>query len=160
MRKSVYIETSIPSNYYDIRTDPQSIARKDWTQTWWHLERDNYEVFTSIGVIQELERGNHPKKAEKLLLVSGLKLLPVTQEIVEIVEVYINHLIMPADPSGDALHLATASYYKIDILLTWNCQHIANMKKIDHIRRINTKLGLMTPLLITPLNLIGDDNDK
>ncbi|MCK5524026.1 MAG: hypothetical protein KAI83_12915 [Thiomargarita sp.] len=56
--------------------------------------------------------------------------------------------------------MPTLQDYKIDILLTWNCKHIANMKKIDHIRRINTKLGLMTPLLITPLNLIGDDNDK
>jgi len=67
---------------------------------------------------------------------------------------------MPVDPSGDGLHLATACYYKIDILLTWNCKHIANMKKIDHIRRINAKLGLATPLLITPLNLIGDDDEK
>ena len=61
---------------------------------------------------------------------------------------------------GKKKTLPTLQDYKIDILLTWNCKHIANMKKIDHIRRINTKLGLMTPLLITPLNLIGDDNDK
>ena len=65
---------------------------------------------------------------------------------------------MPNDPTGDALHLATASYHQIDILLTWNCKHIANMKKLDHIQRINTKLGLATPLLTTPLNLIGDDD--
>jgi len=44
MRKSVYIETSIPSCYHEIRTDPQSIARKDWTQTWWHVEKHDYDV--------------------------------------------------------------------------------------------------------------------
>jgi len=160
MQKSVYIETSIPSSYYEIRTDPQSLARKTWTQTWWHVEKENYDIVTGINTIQELGRGNHPKKIEKLSLVSELKLLSVTPEIVEIVDVYISNLVMPADPSGDALHLAIASYYKIDILLTWNCKHIANLKKIDHISRINAKIGLATPSLLTPLNLIGDDDDK
>ncbi len=160
MRKSVYIETSIPSCYYEVRTDPQSIARKNWTQTWWHVEKANYEVVTCVGVIQELQRGNHPKKTEKLSLISEMTILPVSQEIVEIVDVYISNLVMPADPSGDALHLAVASYHKMDILLTWNCKHIANVKKLDHIRRVNAKLGLATPLLMTPLNLIGDNDDE
>ena len=111
-------------------------------------------------MIQELQRGNHPKKTEKLSLISELKVLQISQDIVEIVDVYISNLVMPADPNGDALHLATASYHKIDILLTWNCKHIANMKKLDHIRRINAKLGLATPLLTTPLNLIGDDDEE
>jgi len=130
------------------------------TQTWWHVEKPDYDVVTGVGVIQELQRGNHPKKTEKLSLISELKALQISQEIVEIVEVYISNLVMPADPNGDALHLATASYHKIDILLTWNCKHIANMKKLDHIRRINAKLGLATPLLTTPLNLIGDDDEE
>ncbi|MEN8217813.1 MAG: hypothetical protein ABFS56_15885 [Pseudomonadota bacterium] len=112
MRKSVYIETSIPSCYYEIRTDPQSIAKKDWTQTWWHVEKPDYDVVTGVGVIQELQRGNHPKKTEKLSLISELKALQISQEIIEIVDVYISNLVMPADPNGDALHLATASYHK------------------------------------------------
>jgi len=82
MVKSVYIETSIPSSYYDIRTDPQSIARKNWTHTWWQNEKADYEMVTGVGVIQELQEGNHPKKAEKLSLVSSLKTLPISQEIV------------------------------------------------------------------------------
>src|SRR5712691_1000632 len=35
------------------------------------------------------------------------------------------HYVMPADPAGDALHLAIASFHKCDFLLTWNCQHLA-----------------------------------
>ena len=48
---------------------------------------------------------------------------------------------MPADPAGDAMHLALASYHKCDFLVTWNCQHLANANKFGHIRRINTLLG-------------------
>jgi hypothetical protein len=32
--------------------------------------------------------------------------------IIEIVETYIQRMVMPRDPTGDALHLALASYHK------------------------------------------------
>ena len=57
---------------------------------------------------------------------------------------------MPADPTGDALHLASASFHKCDFLVTWNCQHLANANKFGHIRRVNTLLGLFVPALVTP----------
>ena len=68
---------------------------------------------------------------------------------------------MPTDPTGDALHLALASFYRIDFLLTWNCKHLANANKFGHIRRINTRLGLYVPNIVTPLELLDDeDNDE
>jgi len=51
-------------------------------------------------------------------------------------------------------------FYKIDFLLTWNCNHLANANKKQHIRVINTKLGLSTPEIITPLELFEEtEND-
>jgi hypothetical protein len=41
---------------------------------------------------------------------------------------------MPANPTGDALHLALAYYHKCDFLVTWNCEHLANANKFGHIR--------------------------
>ncbi len=64
---------------------------------------------------------------------------------------------MPADPSGDALHLALASYHECDFLLTWNCQHLANANKFQHIRIINVMLGLHVPSLVTPLELLAGE---
>ena len=66
---------------------------------------------------------------------------------------------MPADPGGDALHLALASYHKCDFLVTWNCQHLANANKFGHIRRVNAMLGLFVPALVTPLELLGDSDE-
>jgi len=61
---------------------------------------------------------------------------------------------MPNDPLGDALHLALASFHKCDYLLTWNCKHLANANKFQHIKRVNAMLDLYVPMLITPLELI------
>ena len=89
----------------------------------------------------------------------GLPLLAIEPGILEIVATYARHKLMPADPGGDALHLALASYHKCDFLVTWNCQHLANANKFGHIRRVNTMLGLFVPALVTPLELLGEDDE-
>ncbi len=99
------------------------------------------------------------RSAERLELIRGLPVLSVSDEIAEIVDSYIHHKVMPANPVGDALHLALASFHKCDFLVTWNCLHIANANKFGHIRRINTLLGLFVPALVTPLELLGGDDE-
>lgn len=86
--------------------------------------------------------------------------MAIDPPVIEIVETYIAHSVMPSDPVGDALHLALASQHKCDFLVTWNCRHLANANKFGHIRRVNTLLGLFVPALVTPLELMGDENDE
>ncbi len=74
--------------------------------------------------------------------------------------VYIKHQLMPKDRLGDAAHLALASLHKCDFLLTWNCRHIANANKFEHIRIINNRLGLFTPALVTPMELCSENSDE
>jgi len=153
MKPTVYIETSIPSFYYETRKEAKFVAMKQWTHDWWHNDMHNYSCFTSDAVINELEIGEHPKKLDKLGLIDTLDLLEINYSIRDIVEVYIENLLMPKNDLGDALHLAIASYYKINYLLTWNCKHLANANKRVHIRRINEHLKIFTPELVTPLEL-------
>jgi hypothetical protein len=60
----------------------------------------------------------------------------------------------------DSTHLAYASCYNIDYLLTWNCNHLANVNEKKHIRIINGRLGLQTPEIITPLELFKEENEN
>ena len=69
---------------------------------------------------------------------------------------YVENKLMPKDIEGDAIHLAYASYYKIDYLLTWNCNHLANANKKKHIKIMNTRLELFTPEITTPLELFTE----
>lgn len=129
---------------------------RNWTREWWDKHSCNYELVTSQPVIEELEDGDYPNKKDVLLLLRKIPILPVENEIIDIVKTYIGNKIMPKDPTGDALHLALASYRKCDFLLTWNCNHLANANKFAHIRSINAVLGLFTPGLVTPLELLGE----
>ena len=71
-----------------------------------------------------------------------------------------HNYLMPLVLRGDALHLAYASFHKIDFLLTWNCNHLANANKRRHIRIINAGLNLATPEIITPLELFSETSDN
>ena len=155
IRQRVYIETTIPSFYYEVRTEPEMIARRNWTRAWWDSRRQGYQLVTSVAVVDESQAGTFPNQDQALALLIDISLVPVEPAIIEIVETYIQRMVMPRDPTGDALHLALASYHKCDFLLTWNVQHLANANKFSHIRRINALLGLFIPALVTPLELLA-----
>jgi len=161
MRTRVYIETTIPSSYYTLRNDPESIVRMSWTRKWWVTCASEFKLVTSPAVIDELRRGTTPATQQRLDLLCGIELLEINEEVEEIAQIYINRLVMPKDPVGDALHLALASVHRVDVLLTWNCKHLANPNKMSHIRMINFELGLAMPMLMTPVNyLSGDEVDE
>jgi predicted nucleic acid-binding protein len=155
MTARVYIETTIPSLYHTLRSDAESVARMHWTRQWWAEFAPRFELLISPAVILELQQGSTEKTKERLELISGLRLLEITEEVERIVATYVDRLVMPSDPGGDALHLAVSSHYGIDVLLTWNCRHLANPNKTDHIRAVNRELGLPVPLITTPLNYVG-----
>jgi predicted nucleic acid-binding protein len=160
MNKRVYIETTIPSFYFDVRPEPEMTARREWTRRWWKDAETGYELVTSAAVVDELAQGDFPGRSDALRLIERLPLVPVEPEVTEIVQAYVAHKVMPSNPVGDALHLALASFHRCDFLLTWNCRHLANANKFDHIRRVNVLLGLFIPVLVTPLELLGDDDEE
>ena len=155
MKSTVYVETSLPSFYYEVRTEPEMVARKRWTQQWWKECSEDYLLVTSVAVLNELGEGAYPGRNRALALMRNLRLVAVEPPIPDIVQAYITHKVMPLDPVGDAMHLALASYHKCDFLLTWNCHHLANANKFSHIRRVNALLGLYVPALVTPLEMLG-----
>ncbi len=85
-------------------------------------------------------------------------MLEISTDVRDIARIYVERLLMPQDADGDALHLAITSFYGLDVLLTWNCNHLANPNKFGHIETINRELGLKVPLLTTPLNYLSEDD--
>ena len=151
----VHLETTIFSFYHDERESHEVKSMRAWTRDWWDNYRAGYALIISVAVLAELSRGSLPHREAAKAMAAALPSLPFTAEANRIVAAYIANIVMPADPLGDALHLALASLRRCEYLLTWNCQHIANASKFDHIHSVNGRLGIFVPKLITPLELIG-----
>jgi predicted nucleic acid-binding protein len=157
----IYVETTIPSFYSETRTGIDIEVRRNWTREWWDKPKPDQQLVTSAVVFEELEKiPDSARREESIALVRRLEELDYTAEVAEIAAVYLQHKLMPAEAIGDADHLALASFYNCDMLVTWNCKHLANANKTGHIRRVNALLGLRTPLLVTPLELLEKDYEN
>ncbi len=154
MKKTVYLDSTIPSYLFDKRESIKTYI--DITKKWWEEERENYHIVVSGETVAETSRGDHPYRGEIMRFVSQLEVLPHDEQLEQIIQVYIENHLMPQSSTGDGLHLAYASLYKVDFLLTWNCNHLANASKKQHVRVINTRLGLFIPEITTPLELFTE----
>ncbi len=80
------------------------------------------------------------------------------KQIEELANIYISEGIIPEQKLEDALHIAISTVYELDILVSWNYEHLANIKKEENINSINIKNGYTKLLrMITPLEVIGDE---
>lgn len=73
MKKSVYIDTTIPSYYVDERKEIKLHIHR--TREWWDHEKHLYDVYISDFVILELSEGNYPNQDKALWLAEKISRL-------------------------------------------------------------------------------------
>lgn len=104
MKEKVYIDSTIPSYYFDDRSSLQPF--QEITKRWWDEESQRYELWTSDAVLQELRQGIYPKKDQIAALMKDIPSLDFEKELEGIARYYMNHFVMPQSLIGDAIHLA------------------------------------------------------
>jgi len=156
MNKSVYIETSIVS-YLTARPSRDLIqaARQQITNAWWEERRSEFDLFVSQYVIDEAGDGDIIAARRRLELLDGLPLLETTEEAMELGDALIRKGAIPQKAVTDALHIAIATIHEINILLTWNCTHLANAEILGEVARIVRSEGYEPPVICTPDELMG-----
>lgn len=67
---------------------------------------------------------------------------------------YISQGIIPKTKIGDALHVAIATVYEMEAIISWNNRHLANLGKVEKINRVNLKNGYSKHLeILTPMEV-------
>lgn len=150
MKLGIYLETSVIGAYLD----NEDVLRRDLTIRWMEHELLEYEAFTSILVQRELERLDEPHRSSYLNLIRFIPRLELTDEAAILADGYISRGIFHRRFMADALHVALASYHKIDYLVTWNFGHIANVRKQARIKMFNAAAGFFSPTIVTPEFLV------
>lgn len=156
---SVYIETTIPSYYFETRKNAEAVAWRLTTVRWWQRARDAFELVTSSVVDAELDAAPSVKAQSCKRLIATLPRLDVNAEVTQVAKEYIAQRLVPRRAVADSFHLALASVHRIDHLLTWNCKHLANVNKAKHLAVINRRLGLTVPTVATPYTLLPENID-
>ena len=152
MPRSLYLETSVIGAYLD----KGDSFRRDLTIRWWDHEVPNYRACVSPLVTRELERTREPYRSSYLQLLRPLPYLEVTEEAAILADGYIARGIFQRKFLGDALHVALASFHKIDYVVTWNFGYLASVHRQARIRLFNTSAGFFVPEIITPEFLVSE----
>jgi hypothetical protein len=159
MKRKIYVETSVIS-YLAARPSKTIIgaAHQQITVAWWEL-RSDYELFVSQSVWQECAAGDPEAAQKRLAALEGIPVLAVTQDMIRLAEAFIEQAIIPAKAIEDALHIAVSTLHHVDFLLPWNCRHIANPMIQEKIAMYLEQLGLFLPIICTPEELLGGNDD-
>jgi len=158
MKRKIYVETSVIS-YLTARPSRTILgaAHQQITLAWWET-RSQYQLLVSEAVLRECGAGDPDAAPKRLAVLSDVRLLLVTEQALNITESLVKRGIIPAKAAEDALHIAVATVYGVDYLLTWNCRHIANPEIQRSIAVYLEQIGLFLQFICTPEELFGEEN--
>lgn len=154
----LYLETTVVS-YVVARPsrDVVVLAHQEITRQWWTARREAFSIYVSPVVLEEAALGDAEQARERLQLLDPYPVLSASDHVEQIAAAYLRELRLPERALRDAAHLAFACTYAVDYLLTWNCAHIANAEVRRQLARVNDRLGLVTPVICTPEELLGEE---
>ena len=136
MKTKIYLDTSIPSAFYDTSKPVRQLI----TQKWFEHEADNFDLYISTLTIEEIKRIRTPEKLRKimeLLASHTFTLLDITEDVIALGEEYMSKGAIPVSEPEDAYHIAIATINGIEALASWNFKHIVSINPIRKIHEIN-----------------------
>ena len=149
----LYLETTVPNFLFaDDAPQKQEITRQFFK--WLKICPD--ELFASDLVFAELDRAREPLRGTLLSTMAALPLviLTITPEAEGLAGRYVTDGVIPARFRDDALHVALAVLNRLDVVVTWNMKHLANVRRIEGVNRVNLSLGLAPVRIHTPEEVI------
>ena len=90
----------------------------------------------------------------------GAIVIPASNEIVQLANIYVKADVIPKRFITDALHIATATVAGLDYIVSLNFRHIVKHKTIFETEVINTREGFKRVFIHTPAEVIEhEEND-
>lgn len=147
--EKIYLDTSVFSAYFDSR----DLARQKKTKEFWP-RLSGYGRYASELVIDELSRITDSAKKEAVLkLVAEFQVLIMSKKVQDLAKAYVERGLFPNRYFSDAIHLALASVYGINIVISWNFEHFVKRKTRILANTINLELQYPQVEIIAPPEL-------
>lgn len=154
MKQRFYLDTSIFGGLFDAEFEKETTIL---------FERIKLgQIICVYSDLTETELARAPEKVRGVL--DGLaaeqkKKVTITTEIIQLAETYIRENVVGKTSFDDCIHIAAATIYKADLLVSWNFKHIVNIYRIRGYNAINLKLGYQNLSIHSPKEIVGNEND-
>jgi len=151
----VYFETTVFNRYFEDGRE----HHKDTVRLFDMIKTGEIEAFTSTVVLEELTPAPEPKRSQMIGLVKqfGMTVLEVEQPVYDLADVYIKMGIIPAKYRRDGVHIAMASLYDLDCIVSLNYRHINKLKTKTATEIIHRMKDYNNPYICTPMEVIKNE---
>jgi len=150
----LYIDTSVIGGYYDIEFE------KETKLLFQAVLNNEFDIVYSNITVDELI--NAPEKVRNLLSIipnSNKTRIELTEDAMQLADAYIAENVVGKTSREDCFHIALATIYKADVLVSWNFKHIVNVIRIRGYNAVNMKLGYQTIDIRSPKEIIVYENE-
>lgn len=152
IKQKFYLDTSV---FNFLLAEDEPIKRKI-TQELFKKLPDFGEIYISDIVSLEVLESSSPIRERLIAVINKQEptILSIDEEIRELAEEYIRAGIIPAKYRDDALHIAVAVVNRLDVVVSWNFEHIVKLKTKREVNGLNLMLGYKEIEIVSPEEVI------
>jgi len=146
----VYVDTSVIGGCLDTEF-----------QKWSRQLMSEFRIGTLCPVVSMLtqqEIARSPEEVQDIyteLLDNDAELVDISEEAIKLADNYLAHNILTPNYRNDAIHIAVATISKVDMLVSWNFQHIVHYDKIRLFNAVNLEMGYKPIEIYSPREVIN-----
>jgi len=153
MKQRFYLDTSVFGGVFD-----------------WEFEEWTLQLFERIKLgkvvclyseLIETELLNAPDKVKKFFIElpkENMEKVQINDDILTLATKYIDEKVVGQTSLDDCIHIATATFYKADILVSWNFKHIVNVYRIRGYNSVNLRMNYQSLEIRSPKEIIDYEN--
>jgi len=156
----IYLDTSVIS--FLEATDSPDFRKV--TEDFFASYADQNELYGSDVLLRELDCDPDETRRQRymnILQEYDVAMLPHSrdEDVVHLADAYLRQQVVPAKKRDDALHVAYATVFEMDVLLSWNFKHLANIRREARFAVVNQAEGWWhSPRIVSPLE-VQDEED-
>ncbi len=149
----ICLDTSVFGGYFDKEFE-------HWTRILFDkIIHGNFIILYSK--LTDAELSNAPESVKNLLLQipeTQIEVIEISEEAKELANRYVTEKVVGKSSMADCLHIALATIYDADVLVSWNFKHIVNLNRIRGYNSINYRLGHKILEIRTPIEILDHEN--
>jgi predicted nucleic acid-binding protein len=159
-RLRIYLDTSV-INFLFANDAPDF---RKVTEAFFAKHASRYDLYVSDVVRLEISKDPAPIHRQKLLGVlesHPIRVLPMDRrtEVEQLARLYLARGVIPPAKMEDALHVAFAVVYEMDVLLSWNFKHLANVNTEARLMAVSVEAGYRHTVRLTSPMEVEDETD-
>lgn len=134
-KRKIYLDTSVISH---LTADDTPEKMRDTLKLWEEIKQDKWDVIVSRVALDEIDECQEPKKTTLLRLLGeiGYDTATETEETDALVDAYMKFGVLSRKSYDDCRHIAVATYYNCDIILSWNFKHFVNSELLPEFKQL------------------------